>query len=100
MLQLPRNSTTFIPYLPGPATHTSGAGRVLDGVRDLTQGSASLAFNCTGPHLIPVLTVRCHRCAGASVSLGSGGRVLYTTSSYKKTDIITRITRSVVKKNE
>jgi len=59
-----------IPYLPGPATHTTGAGRVLDGVRDPTQGCASLAFSCIGPSLVPVLPARCHRCASASCWIG------------------------------
>ena len=69
-LQLPRIHTTLFHYLPGPATRTTPAGRVLDGVRDPTQGSASLAFSsCTGPGLVPVLPARCHRCSIASGSL-------------------------------
>ena len=83
VLQLPRKCATSLPYLPGQATHTNGAGRVLDGVRDPTQGSASLAFSCTGPGLVPVLTARCCRCAGASGCLPSGGCVLHVPSSYQ-----------------
>jgi hypothetical protein len=56
-----------VPYLQGPATHTTGAGRVLDGVRDPTQGSASLAFGCIGPGLVRVLPAICHRCAALPV---------------------------------
>jgi hypothetical protein len=83
--QLPGKRTTFIPYLPGPATHPTGAGRVLDGVRDPTQGSASVAFGCTGPGLVPVLPARCHRRASVDGSLRYCGRVLYFPSSYQKT---------------
>jgi hypothetical protein len=85
MSQLPRKHTTFIPYLPRPATHTIGAGRVLDGVRDQTQGSASLAFGCTGPGLVQVLPIGCHRFSGAGGSEQSSGRVLYFSSCYQKT---------------
>ena len=85
MLQLPWKCANFIPHVPGPATHNTTAGRVLDGVRDPTQRSASLAFSCTGPGLVPVLPARCHRCSSASGSLRSGGRVLYFPNSYKKT---------------
>jgi hypothetical protein len=85
MSQLPQKHTTFIPYLPGPATHTTGAGRVLDGVRDQTQGSASLAFGCTGPGLVPVLSAGCHQFAGVGGSVQSSGRLLYFPSCYQKT---------------
>jgi len=85
MSQLPRKCTTFIPYLPGPAIHPTPAGRVLDGVRDPAQGSASAAFSCTGPGLVPVLAARCHRCSSASSCLLSGGRLLYFSSSSQKT---------------
>jgi len=84
MLHLPRKCKRFIPYLPGPATHTTPAGRVLDGVHDPTQGGASLAFSSTGPGLVPVLAARCHRCASVSDSLRSGGRVLYYSTNDKK----------------
>ena len=60
--QVPSERPASLPYLPGPATHTTGAGRVLDGVRDPTQGNASLAFSCTGPGLVPVHPARCRRC--------------------------------------
>jgi hypothetical protein len=63
-------------YLQGPTTHTTGAGRVLDRVRDPTQGSASLAFSCTGPGLVPVLPARCHRCAGDSYCFHSAHSVV------------------------
>jgi len=99
MLQLPRKCTKFIPHVPGPATHTTTARRVLDGVRDPTLGSASLAFSCTGPGLVPVLAARCHRCAGASGSLPSGGRVLHVPSSYQQISTVPRLTRSA-EKNE
>jgi hypothetical protein len=85
MSQLLRKCPTSLPYLPGPATHTSGAGRVLDGVRDPIQRSASLAFSCTGPGLVPVLAVKCHRCSSASGSVPSGGRLLHFASSSQKT---------------
>ena len=85
MLQLPSKCATFIPYHPGPVTHTTPAGRVLDGVRDQTQRSASLAFSCTGPDLVPVLPARCHRCAGASGTVRSDGRVLHVPSRYQQT---------------
>ena len=84
ILQLPRKCTAYIAYLPRPATHTTPAGRVLDGVRDQTQGSASHAFSCTGPGLVPVLPARCHRYVGASSSLRSGYCVLLIPSSYQK----------------
>jgi len=60
-LQIPWQCSVHIPYLLGRATHTTPAGRELDGVRDPT-----LAFSCTEPDLVPVLPARCHRCAGAS----------------------------------
>jgi len=73
MSQLPRKCPTSLPYLPGPATHTNPAGRVLDGIRDPTQGSSSFAFSCTGPGLVPVLPARCHHSSSASGCLLSGG---------------------------
>jgi hypothetical protein len=85
MSQLPRKHTTFIPYLPGSATHPTGAGRLLDGVRDQTQRRASLAFSCTGPGLVPVPPARYHHCAGVGGSVQSSGRVLYFPSCYQNT---------------
>ena len=85
MSQLPRKCTTSLTYLPGSATHTTPAGRVLDGVRDPTQGSASLAFSSTGPGLVPVLPPGCHRCSSASGSLRSDSRLLQFSISYQKT---------------
>ena len=64
--QVPWERAASVQYLPGPATHTTGAGRVLDGVRDTIQRNAPLAISCTGLGLVPVLPARCHRCAGAS----------------------------------
>ena len=61
-----RTLSVSLSYHSGPATHTTPAGRVLDGVRDQTQWSAPLAFSCTGPGLVPVLPARCHSSAGAS----------------------------------
>jgi len=85
MSELPRKCTTSLTYLPGSATHTTPAGRVLEGVRDPTQGSASLSFSSTGPGLVPVLPAGCHRCSSASGSLRSGSRLLHFSSSYQKT---------------
>jgi len=79
--QVPAERSASISYLPGPATHTTGAGRVLDGVRDSTQGSASLAFSCTGSSLVPVLPVRCHRCAGASCGVCRAHNIYDTKNS-------------------
>jgi len=76
--QLQEERSASLSYHSGPATHPTTAGRVLDGVRDQTQGSASLAFSCIGPGLVPVLAARCHRCAGASCTVVGADSMLDT----------------------
>jgi hypothetical protein len=75
LLQVPSERSASIPHLPGPATHTTGAGRVLDGVRDPTQRSTSLAFICTGSGLVPGFPAGCHRCAGTSCRICRDGSI-------------------------
>jgi hypothetical protein len=83
MLQLPWKCSTSVPNLPGPATHTAGAGRVLDGVHDQTQGSSTHAIRCTRPHVVPVLPARCRCCVILSNSVCSVCRTSHFASSYQ-----------------
>jgi len=82
--QVPWERSAPIPYLLGPATHITHAGRILDWLRDPTQGSSSRAFSCTGPDLVPVLPVRCHHCAGASCRFGGADSIHDIKASLEK----------------